>query len=194
MELGRSLPHSQQSTTCPYPNQINPFLCPTHVWKAQLVSFLVGLRTYQHTGNIPDERRPRLFTTKMETVRNFYVITNQLNVVRISANTNDSQKWITRLYHWQSSLLASPFRSENIWGTEDTSPSYNLFYTSQWVHSVPIFTCCIQILNLLKCITKLCLWRMHNDSVIRRNTSRIWKGNTDKNLCIGLWEMNWDRD
>ena len=133
-------------------------------WHAsELLSFLVGLRTYQHPGNIPDERRPRLFTAKMETVRNCYVITNQLNVVRISANTNDSQKRITRSYHWQSSLLASPCKSENIWGT-DTSPSYNLFYMSQWVYSVPIFTYCIKILNQLKCITKLCLWLMYNDS------------------------------
>ena len=30
MELGGSLPHSQQSTTYPYPSQINPFLCPLH--------------------------------------------------------------------------------------------------------------------------------------------------------------------
>jgi len=50
MELGGSLPHSQESTTCPYPRQINPFLCPSHFWQAQLVSFLVGLRTYQHPG------------------------------------------------------------------------------------------------------------------------------------------------
>jgi len=48
MELGGSLPHSQQSTTCPYPSQINPFLCPSHFWQMQLVSFLVRLRTYQH--------------------------------------------------------------------------------------------------------------------------------------------------
>ena len=48
MELGGSLPHSQQSTTFPYPSQINPYLCPSHFWQAQLVSFLVGLRTYQH--------------------------------------------------------------------------------------------------------------------------------------------------
>jgi len=48
MEHGGSLPHSQQSTTCPYSSQINPFLCPSHFWQAQLVSFLVGLRTYQH--------------------------------------------------------------------------------------------------------------------------------------------------
>jgi len=50
MELGGSLPHSQESTTCPYPSQINPFLCPSHFSQAQLVSFLVGLRTYQHSG------------------------------------------------------------------------------------------------------------------------------------------------
>jgi len=30
MELGGSLPHSQEYTTCPYPSQINPFLCPSH--------------------------------------------------------------------------------------------------------------------------------------------------------------------
>jgi len=30
MEFGGSLPHSQQSTTCPYPSQIKPFLCPSH--------------------------------------------------------------------------------------------------------------------------------------------------------------------
>jgi len=48
MELGGSLTHSQKSTTCPYPSQINPFLFPAHFWQAQLVSFLVGLRTYQH--------------------------------------------------------------------------------------------------------------------------------------------------
>ena len=47
MQLGGSLPHSQQSTTCPYPSQINPFLCPSHFWQVQLVSFLIGLRTYQ---------------------------------------------------------------------------------------------------------------------------------------------------
>ena len=39
-----------KSTTCPYPSQINPFLCPSHFWEAQLASFLVGLRTYQHLG------------------------------------------------------------------------------------------------------------------------------------------------
>ena len=48
MALGGSLPHSQESTTCPYPSQINPFLCPSHFWQAQQVSFLVGLRIYQH--------------------------------------------------------------------------------------------------------------------------------------------------
>jgi len=32
MEIGGSLPHSQQSTTCPYPSQINPFLCPSQFW------------------------------------------------------------------------------------------------------------------------------------------------------------------
>jgi len=50
MELGGSLPHSQVSTTCPYPSQINPFHCPSQFWQAQLVSVLVGLRTYQHPG------------------------------------------------------------------------------------------------------------------------------------------------
>jgi len=45
-----SLPHSQEYNTCPYPRQINPFLCPSHFWQAQLVSYLVGLRTYQHPG------------------------------------------------------------------------------------------------------------------------------------------------
>ena len=50
MELGGSLPHSQESTTFPYRSQINPFLCPSHFLQAQLVSFLVGLRTYQHPG------------------------------------------------------------------------------------------------------------------------------------------------
>ena len=50
--LGGSLPHSQESTTCPYPSQINPFLCPSHFWQTQLVSFLVGLRTYQHPGKV----------------------------------------------------------------------------------------------------------------------------------------------
>jgi len=52
MELGGSLPHSQQSTTCPYPSQINRFLCPSHFWQTQLVSFLVGLRIYQHPGKV----------------------------------------------------------------------------------------------------------------------------------------------
>ena len=47
MEFGGSLPHPQQSTNCPYPNQINPLFCPSHYWQAQLISFLVGLRTYQ---------------------------------------------------------------------------------------------------------------------------------------------------
>jgi len=32
MELGGSLPHSQEPITCPYPSQINPFLCPSHFW------------------------------------------------------------------------------------------------------------------------------------------------------------------
>jgi len=50
MKLGGSLPHSKESTTCPYPSQINQFLCPSHFWQSQLVSFLVGLRTYQHPG------------------------------------------------------------------------------------------------------------------------------------------------
>ena len=59
MELGGSLPHSQQSTTCQYPSQINPFLCPSHFWQSQLVSFLVGLRTYQHPGiNTPTFLEP----------------------------------------------------------------------------------------------------------------------------------------
>jgi len=40
MEVGSSLPHSQQSTTCPFPSQINPFLCPSHFGQAQLVTFL----------------------------------------------------------------------------------------------------------------------------------------------------------
>ena len=48
MDLGGSLPHSQESTTCPYPRQVNPFLCSSHFRQAKLVSFLVGLRTYQH--------------------------------------------------------------------------------------------------------------------------------------------------
>jgi len=30
MEVGGSLPHSQDSTTCPNPSKINPFLCPSH--------------------------------------------------------------------------------------------------------------------------------------------------------------------
>ena len=50
MEPGGSLKHSQESTTCPYPSKISPFLCPSHFWQVQLVSFLVGLRTYQHPG------------------------------------------------------------------------------------------------------------------------------------------------
>ena len=50
MELGGPLPQSQVSTTCPYPSQINPFLCPSPFWQAQLVSFLVQLQTYQHPG------------------------------------------------------------------------------------------------------------------------------------------------
>jgi hypothetical protein len=48
MELWGSLPNSQDSTTCHYPSQINPFLYPSHFWQVQIVSFLVGLRTYQH--------------------------------------------------------------------------------------------------------------------------------------------------
>jgi len=61
MELGGSLPHSQKSTTCPYPSQINPFLCSTHVWQDQLVSFLVWIRTYQHPGiRINRKMRPNL--------------------------------------------------------------------------------------------------------------------------------------
>ena len=52
IELWYSLPHSQQSTTCPYPNQINPLLCPSQFWRAQFVSFLVGLRTYQHPSSL----------------------------------------------------------------------------------------------------------------------------------------------
>ena len=50
MELVGSLPNSQQSTTCPYPKQINPLFCRSHIWQARLLSFLVGLRTYQHLG------------------------------------------------------------------------------------------------------------------------------------------------
>jgi len=74
MELGGSLPHSQQSTTCPYPSQINPFLCPSHFWQAQLVSFLVGLRTYQHQVNdllvsksVPFSSRPVIFQNSFGT-------------------------------------------------------------------------------------------------------------------------------
>jgi len=51
MKLGGSLPHWQESTTCPYPSQINPFLCQSHFGQAQFVSFLIGLRTYQHRGS-----------------------------------------------------------------------------------------------------------------------------------------------
>ena len=51
MGIGDSLPHLQQPTTCPYPSQINPFLFASHFRKARLLSFLVGLRTYQHRGN-----------------------------------------------------------------------------------------------------------------------------------------------
>ena len=36
---------------CPYPSQISPFLCPSYVCQAQLVSFLVRLKTYQHPGS-----------------------------------------------------------------------------------------------------------------------------------------------
>jgi len=36
MELGGSLPHSQESTTCPYSSQINPFLCPSHFGRSSL--------------------------------------------------------------------------------------------------------------------------------------------------------------
>ena len=46
MELGSSLPHSQEPITSPYPSQIGPFLCPLHFWQRNF-SFLVGLRTYQ---------------------------------------------------------------------------------------------------------------------------------------------------
>jgi len=49
MQLGGSLPHSQQPTTCPYPSQTNLFLCPSQFWQLLLVFFLVGLRTYQHS-------------------------------------------------------------------------------------------------------------------------------------------------
>ena len=42
------LPNFQVSTTSPFPTQINPFLYPSHFWQAQLVSLVVGLRTYQH--------------------------------------------------------------------------------------------------------------------------------------------------
>jgi len=50
MELGASLPHSQEPTNCPYPSHINPFLCPSHFCQAKFVSFLVRLRIYQHHG------------------------------------------------------------------------------------------------------------------------------------------------
>ena len=30
MEIGGSLPHTQEFTTFPYPSQINPFLCLSH--------------------------------------------------------------------------------------------------------------------------------------------------------------------
>ena len=53
MELGGSLSHSQQYTTCPYPNQIKSLLCPSHFWQAQFISFLVGLRAYQHPVSNP---------------------------------------------------------------------------------------------------------------------------------------------
>jgi len=42
MELGGSLSHSQESTTFTYPTQINPFLCPSHFWQAQLVPSWLG--------------------------------------------------------------------------------------------------------------------------------------------------------
>jgi len=62
MKLGDSLPHSQETTTCPNPSQINPFLCPSYFWQEQVVSFLVGLRTYQHPGKfceLSDRRSER---------------------------------------------------------------------------------------------------------------------------------------
>ena len=51
IELGGSLPHSQGPPLFICLRQIWPFLCPSHFWQARLVSFLVGLRTYQHPGS-----------------------------------------------------------------------------------------------------------------------------------------------
>jgi len=34
---------------------MNPFLCPSHFWQAQIISLLVGLRTYQHPGRWEDK-------------------------------------------------------------------------------------------------------------------------------------------
>jgi hypothetical protein len=62
MELGGSLPHSQESTTCPYRSQISPFLCPSHFWLAQLVSFLVGLRSYEYAGSSMERVLPQKLT------------------------------------------------------------------------------------------------------------------------------------
>ena len=47
VELVSSLPHSQQATTSTYPSQINPSVHHTSDWRS-FVSFLIGLRTYQH--------------------------------------------------------------------------------------------------------------------------------------------------
>ena len=69
MELGGSLPHSQESTTCPFPSQINPFLCPSHFSQAQLVSFLVGLRTYLHPGKDASRNHPILFIKVTERLK-----------------------------------------------------------------------------------------------------------------------------
>ena len=67
MELGGSLPHSHESTICPYPSQINPFLCPSHFRQAQPFSFMVGLRNYQHPGiyhDISARLNPSTFQSK----------------------------------------------------------------------------------------------------------------------------------
>ena len=90
MELGGSLPHSQESTTCPYLSQINPFLCPSYFRQEQLVSFLVELRTYQHPGNrhlimyqVPDCKFRLLLQIRSNKYIYFYTISRIIKYLKL---------------------------------------------------------------------------------------------------------------
>ena len=99
MELGSSLPHSQESATCPYPSQINPFLCPSHFRQTQLVSppgrakdlsapgnglagSHIGNISYSHLGD--DLLGVVTWDSYLETLMDFFYLSKNAGAVTVS--------------------------------------------------------------------------------------------------------------